>query len=89
MDSVLASDCSRDSGGDHLAREVPEGSAAVLDSSVRMAFLGGLRRACLGSAVIRNHILRKLDGKEVVIEKCISQNIARWQLDWRHQVVPE
>jgi len=78
LDFHLARNCSRNSDRDHLAPEVSEGAGVVLDSAVRVAFLGGLRGSCLGSAFIRRPSVGSLDRKDALIEKCIPQNIARW-----------
>jgi len=64
----LADDCNRDSHCDLFAREVSEGAAVVLDSAVWLAFLGGLRRHCLGSATIRFRILRNTLGGEALMK---------------------
>jgi hypothetical protein len=77
LDSVLASNYSRDSDRDRVAREVSEGAAIVSGCPIRMAFLGGLRGARLASATARQFLLCTLDGKEALIERCFPENIAR------------
>ena len=77
VDSLLASNCSRASGRDFPAREVWEGAAFVLDSTFRVAFLGGLCRVHLATAIDSHPILRTLDGGETLIEKWLPQNFAR------------
>jgi hypothetical protein len=89
VDHFLAHNCSCASGCDFLACEVSEGAAFVLDSTVWVAFLGGLCRVHLATAVDRHPILRTLDGGEALIGECIPQNIARRQLNWWHEVVSE
>jgi hypothetical protein len=54
-----------------------------------MAFLGSVCGAPLASASDRQFALRKLDGREALIEKRIPQDIARWQLNRRNEVVLE
>ncbi len=76
-------------GRDFLAREVSEGAAIVLNSAVRVAFLGGVCGARLASALDRQLVFHTLDGGEALIEECIPQNIARWQPNRRHKVVFE
>jgi hypothetical protein len=89
LDSLLAGDRSRNPGRDFFAREVQEGAAFVFDSAARMAFLGGICGAPLAPATPRQLVLDTLDGGEALIEKCIPQNIACWQPDWRNEVVLE
>src|SRR5258708_5550524 len=79
LDSRLAHKCSRDPGCDLFAREVSEGAAIVLDSAVRVAFLGGVCGARLGAFTIDHFVPHNFDCGEALIEKCIPQNIARWQ----------
>jgi hypothetical protein len=88
LDSHLAGNCSRDPDRDFLACEVSEGAAVVRDCAVWVAFLGGLCGARLASALDRQLVFHTLGG-EALIEECIPQNIAGWQLDWRHEVVSE
>jgi hypothetical protein len=78
LDPLLARHYSRVSGGDRLAREVSEGATVLLDSAVRLAFLGGVRRPYLGSCIVWHHHLVSWDREEALIEKCVPQNIARW-----------
>jgi hypothetical protein len=89
LDSFLARVCSRIPGRDFFAREVQEGAAFVFDSAARVAFLGGVRGAPLAPATPCRLVLRTLDGGEALIEKCIPQNIARWQPNRRNEVVLE
>lgn len=89
MDSVLARDCGGDSQRNHLTREIPEGAAVLFDSAVRLAFLGGLRRASMGSSANRLLVVRDSYGKEALIARCIPKDIARWQPHGRHEVVFE
>jgi hypothetical protein len=76
LDSVLARNCSRDSGRDRIAREVSEGAAIVFDCPIWVAFLGGLPGAPVASAGDRQFLLRTLDGEEALIEKCFPKNIS-------------
>jgi hypothetical protein len=89
MDHLLAHNCRRDSGCDFPAREVREGAEFVLDSAVWLAFLGGLCRVRLATAIDRHPILGTLDGGEALIEKWLPQNFARWQSKRRDKVVSE
>jgi hypothetical protein len=89
LDSLLAHDRSRNPCRDFLAREVQKGAAFIFDSSARVAFLGGVRGAFLAPATPYRLVSRTLDGEEALIEKCIPQNIARWQPKRRNEVVFE
>jgi hypothetical protein len=86
VDSLLAHNCSRDPGCDFLACEVSEGATVILDCAIWVAFLGGVCGARLASAFVRWRDFYTL-GREALIEKCIPQNIACWQPDWRHNLV--
>jgi hypothetical protein len=77
LDSLLARDRSCDPGGDLLAREASEGAAEVLNCAVGLAFLGGVCGAGMAPAIARERDLRRTDGEEALIEKCIPQNIGR------------
>jgi hypothetical protein len=89
LDPFLAGDCSGDPDSDLLAREVSEGATLVRNSAVRVAILGGVCRALVAPARHRHSDIGPLDRGEALIEKCIPQNIARWQPDWRNEVVFE
>jgi hypothetical protein len=89
LDFVLANDYRRDSVCDFLAREVPEGAAVVFDSSIRVAFLGGLRGVRLASSIVCHPVPGKSDVGEALIEKCFPQNIAGSQHSRWNDVVFE
>ena len=89
LDSFLARVCSRCPERDFLAREVSESTPVVLNSTVRVAFLGGVRWTRLAAAIACRYVRRALDGKGAVIEQCIPQNFARWQPDRRNEVVSQ
>lgn len=88
LDSVLADDCGRDSYRDYIARKVSEGTPFIVDPAVWMAFLDGLCGPRLASGIARDRVLVSFH-REAVIGQRFSKNIARWQPDWRDQVVPE
>jgi hypothetical protein len=67
MDSLLASNGSRDSHRDRLARKVSQGAALVFDSPIGVAFLGGVRGDDLGSIVICHFVPRNPDDGEALI----------------------
>src|SRR6185437_4719124 len=89
MDSVLADIYRGGSNRYHLAREVSERPKIVLDSAFRVALLDGICGAHLGSFINRGSTVHKSDRGEALIEGYLPENIARWKLDWRHEVVPE
>jgi hypothetical protein len=89
LDSLLACNRSSNPGRDFFAREVSEGAAFVFDSALWVAFLGGVCGALLAPATHRQFVLGTLDRGEALIEKCIPQNIARWQPNRRNEVVFE
>jgi hypothetical protein len=89
LDSFLARVCRRIPGRHFLAREVQEGAAFVFDSAVRVAFLGSVCGVPVAPDTPRLVVFPRLDSMEALIEKCIPQNIARWQHDWRNEVVPK
>jgi len=86
LDFVLADDCRRDPNGDCTACKVPEGAAFLVDSTVWLAFLDGVRGLRLAAGVVRDGVLVSFDS-EAVIEERLSENIARWQPGGRNQMV--
>ena len=68
LDFLLACNYCRDSDRDRLTREISEGATVVLDSAVRVAFLGGLSRAGLASILDELRVNYGPDGEEPLIE---------------------
>lgn len=90
LDHRVADDFGGASHRDFSAREVPKSAAFVLDSTIGLALLDGLRGFRLASTADRQRDLdTALDNQETLIEKRISQNIARWAYDRRDEVVSE
>src|SRR5215467_8200093 len=86
LDHFLAHDRGGASERDHFAHQVSEGAAFLLDSAVRLALLGSLRGTALGSFIDRFFTVSNPDDDEALIAKCISQNIARWRPNGRHEM---
>jgi hypothetical protein len=76
--SRVALICGRGPGRDFFACEVSESAAILFNSKVWLAFLGGLRRARVGSATGGDFLLYEPGVEEALIEKCFPKNIARW-----------
>jgi hypothetical protein len=89
LDFVLANDYRRASDCDFFAREVPEGAAVVFDSSIWMAFLGGLCGNSLASTIVLHDLPGGSDGGEALIEKCFPEDIAGAQHSRWNDVVFE
>jgi hypothetical protein len=89
LDSLLACIYSRGSERDRLAREVSEGSTVLFDSTVWLAFLGGVCRAHLDSTIVRYAVLQHLEGGGTLIEKCFSENLPCWKFNWRDEMVSQ